>query len=86
MIAELLPKIMQTAQARSEYVGAFLPDEARLMLVPVRAEDPWEAFRQLRTVLRRRRRSNALIALYEAAAPLEHQAEVISIASRRRAG
>ncbi len=78
---------MQTAQARADYVGAFIEDERRLTLVAIDPADPWEAFKSLRRSLRRNdRAAEARIALFEADQPLEHTADVISIASRRRAG
>lgn len=76
---------MQSTAARSEYVGALITDERRLVLVPVSEDDPWEAFRQLRKTMRRERKA-AEIALYETSAPIEHSAEVIDLSSRRRAG
>jgi hypothetical protein len=78
---------MQTAQARNEYVGALLEEERRLMLVPLPEEKPWEAFRQLRKIMRRRKTSEAaIVGIFESAAPIEHQADVIPLESRRRAG
>jgi hypothetical protein len=87
MTSEMITRlIMQTSHATTEYVGALLPEESRLMLVPVQPDEPWEAFRQLRKAMRRTKTENALIGLYETDAPIEHQADVISLESRRRAG
>lgn len=87
MASEMFPRrIMNSSTARTEYVGALFADEARLMLVPVTPDEPWEAFRQLRKALRRTKKSEPVIALYESDAPIEHQADVISLESRRRAG
>ena len=87
MATEMFPRrIMNSSFARTEYVGALFRDEARLMLVPVTPEEPWEAFRQLRKAIRRTKKNDPVIGLYEADAPIEHQADVISLASRRRAG
>lgn len=78
---------MQTTGARADYVGAFIEDESRLTLVPIDPEDPWEAFKSLRRRLRREQRAaEAHVALFETDTPLEHSADVISLASRRRAG
>ena len=87
MASEMFPrvKMMQSLAARSEYVGALISEERRLVLVPVSADEPWEAFRQLRKAMRRERK-NAEIAMYEASATIEHSAEVIDLQSRRRAG
>ena len=88
MAREMIQRVnMNSAQARSEYVGALIPDESRLMLVSVDPAEPWEAFRQLRRLMRKERKAaEAQVALFEAPMPIEHQADVISLASRRRAG
>lgn len=90
MARELFPRdAMQNAQARTDYVGALLPEEQRLMLVEVSPDEPWEAFRQLRRVMRKQNakaRETAAVAMFSAEGPIQHQAEVISLESRRRAG
>lgn len=78
---------MNALSAPSEYVGALLPDEGRLVLMKVDEADPWESFRALRRTMRNRRATNAIsLGLFESADPLEHNADVISMDSRRRAG
>lgn len=79
---------MQSATAPSEYVGALLPQEGRLVVVPVNEEDPWESFRKLRRAMRKERSAEtAVMGLFEAETPLERKAaDVISLESRRRAG
>ena len=80
-------KRMQSATARSEYVGALLAEEGRLVVVPVNEEDPWESFRKLRRQMRKENAaSSALMGLFESETPLERTADVISLESRRRAG
>lgn len=76
---------MRDQTARSDYVGALIDGERRMVLVGVDPENPWEAFRRLRKQMRRERKP-ATVALYGADAPLEHQADVIDLSSRRRAG
>jgi hypothetical protein len=71
--------------ARSEYVGALFEDERRLVLVPVSEDEPWEAFRQMRRVMRRERK-DASIGLFASPNPIERTADVIDLSSRRRAG
>lgn len=78
---------MQSLQERPDYLGALIEEERRLVLVSVNPDEPWDAFRRLRRVMRRDpRRSEALIDIYETDTPLEHKADVIEISSRRRAG
>jgi len=88
MSRELFPQaMMQTLQERPDYVGALIEDERRLMLVSVDPQEPWEAFRRLRRALRKDpAREKAVIDIFEAAGPLEYTADVIPLASRRRAG
>ena len=76
---------MQTQPAQSEYVGALIEDERRVVLVSVDPDNPWEAFRRLRKQMRRERKP-ASMALYETGSPIEHTADVIDLSSRRRAG
>lgn len=79
--------IMKPSQARSEYVGALIPDECRLVLVSIDPEKPWDAIRALRRILRKEKKSReAMIGMFSSPTPIEHTAEVITLASRRRAG
>ncbi|HEX9711758.1 MAG TPA: hypothetical protein VGB52_04285 [Actinomycetota bacterium] len=78
---------MQTAQQRPDYVGALLEEERRLVLASVDPNEPWEAFRRLRRAMRKEPRGGrARIDIFNAPAPLEHTADIIPLASRRRAG
>ena len=88
MASELMKReTMNAATTPVEYVGALIEDEHRLMLVTVDPADPWDAFRKLRRTLRRTGKAEqAKVALFEASAPIEHKADVISLESRRRAG
>ena len=79
-------KTMNTAASRSEYVGALISDERRLVLVAMNPDEPWEAFRKLRRVMRREKANATATALFESPTPVERQADVISLESRRRAG
>lgn len=79
-------KTMNTAESRSEYVGALLADERRLVLVSVDPDQPWDAFRELRRAMRREHPSAISTAMFAAPTPIEHHADVISLESRRRAG
>ena len=86
-MASELKKRMQPATAHSEYVGALLEDEGRLVLVALDEQDPWESFRSLRRTMRKTRgAATATMGLFESETPLERTAEVISLESRRRAG
>ena len=78
-------KPMQTA-TRTDYVGAQLQDERRVMLVSIDPERPWDAFRRLRRAVRRERTRVAAFSLVDSDGPLGHQADVIPLASRREAG
>lgn len=86
MSRELKFRRMRTAQEQTGYVGALIEDERRLVLVPVDSEEPWEAFRTLRRVMRKEKASQVTLGMYESPAPIEHRADVIEIESRRRAG
>ncbi|MFA5891699.1 MAG: hypothetical protein WDA27_12230 [Actinomycetota bacterium] len=78
---------MKSSQKHSEYIGALIPDECRMMLVSMDPERPWEAFRQMRRLLRKEKKAaEALVGLFESPVPIDLQADVIPLASRRRAG
>lgn len=78
-------KPMETA-IRTDYVGAQLQDEHRVMLVSIDPERPWDAFRRLRRAVRRERKHVVTFSLVDSDGPLDHQADVIPLASRREAG
>lgn len=80
-------KDMTSTREHSDYIGALIPDECRMMLVSMDPEHPWEAFRQLRRLLRKEKSApEALVGLFESPVPIDQQAEVIPLSSRRRAG
>lgn len=76
---------MNTKTAPSEYVGALL-GERRLTLVAIDPTHPWEAFRRMRRIMRRQAEPSKQISLYESEYPVENEARVIVLDSRRRAG
>lgn len=77
---------MKTASVPSEYVGALLSDERSLTLVRIDPKDPWDAFRRLRRMIRRMPEPPSGLSFYESDTPIENEARVISLDSRRRAG
>jgi hypothetical protein len=77
---------MRTETVPSEYVGALLADERSLTLVRIDPKDPWEAFRRLRRMVRRLPEPPKDLSFYETDTPIENEARVISLDSRRRAG
>lgn len=88
MVRESLARVdMKTAEARSDYVGAFIEDDRKLTLVAIDPADPWEAFRSLRRQMKRvSGAEHATIAMFDSDVRLEHNATVVDLSSRRRAG
>lgn len=86
MLGESHGRAMRNSPAPSEYVGALLSDERSLTLVRIDPSDPWEAFRRLRRMVRRLPDPPSDLSLYESDMPIENQARVIMLDSRRRAG
>lgn len=83
---ELTPRAsMNNRTASSEYVGALL-GERRLTLVRIDPTHPWEAFRRMRRIMRRQDEPPTGLSLYESDHPVENEARVIALDSRRRAG
>lgn len=86
MTSEYRRKMMQQTLA-SDYIGAHFKDQNRVLLVSVDPDEPWEAFRQLRRRMRRERHGGAAsMSLFHSESPINHAADVIPLASRRRAG
>lgn len=83
--AESNPRAMRTQTEHSEYVGAFL-GERRLTLVRIDPSHPWDAFRRMRRMMRRSAEPPTQISLFESDGPVESEARVIALDSRRRAG
>lgn len=85
MASESLRRKAMQSYAVSDYVGALIEEEHRMVLVSVDPEHPWDAFRRLRREMRRTRKP-ATMSMVHADAPLGHAADVITLDSRRRAG
>lgn len=77
---------MGSAAAGAEYVGALIEDENRLVLVPVDPGSPWDAFKRLRSWMRRAHPADASLGLFEAPVRIEPIDNVIPLAARRRSG
>lgn len=76
---------MKTIHGQSEqpeYLGALIEGERRLVLVPVDPQEPWAAFRKMRSWMRQSQ-AHASVDLFSAPKPLEAEAKVIPL--RRRA-
>lgn len=75
----------QVASAASprEFVGALIEQERRLVLVPMDADDPWAAFKRLRSWMREADKE-ARVDFFEASAPIERLAKVIPFRRRAR--
>ena len=73
---------------RSEYLGAMLTAQQRLVLVPMDPKEPWEAFRRLRTWMKQSKETaeTPMVDVFESPLALENQAKVISLDSKRRTG
>jgi hypothetical protein len=67
----------------AKYLGAMIPGEQRLVLVPLDPQEPWAAFRRMRTWMKEARQ-NASVDLFEAPASLTPTAKVIPLDSRRK--
>lgn len=72
----------QTAQS-SDYLGALIEGEPRLVLVPLDPHEPWQAFRRLRSFMRHSPAA-ASVDVFEAPADLSATAKVIPLAARQR--
>lgn len=73
------------AEDSAKYVGAMIADEKRLVLVPVDPQEPWAAFKRLRSWMKESKAApNASIDLFETRASLNDEAKVISLESRRK--
>lgn len=88
MSAEMnLRGVMSThAEDSAKYVGAMIADEKRLVLVPLDPQEPWAAFKRLRTWMKdsKAAQTQASIDLFESSASLADTAKVIPIDSRRK--
>jgi hypothetical protein len=64
------------------YLGAMLDTERRLVLVPVDPEEPWVAFRRMRSWMKRRKvGSRSSVNMFKPP-PKEEGAEVIALRTR----
>ena len=78
-------RTMNTAHAQtvaSEYVGALLEGEDRVLMVAIDPDEPWEAFRAMRKQMRRRRGAKAAIGMFHSDSPLGHSADVIPLQAK----
>ena len=74
------------AEDSAKYLGAMIADEKRLVLVPMDPQEPWAAFKRLRTWMKdsKAEQTQASISLFETSASLTGTAKVIPIDSRRK--
>lgn len=68
---------------RSDYLGAIIEGEPRLVLVPLDPQEPWQAFRRLRSFMKHHK-APASVDVFEAPADLSATAKVIPLAARQR--
>lgn len=73
------------AEDSAKYVGAMIADEKRLVLVPLDPQEPWAAFKRLRSWMKESKATpSAGIDLFESQASLTDEAKVIPLDSRRK--
>ncbi|HEX9697698.1 MAG TPA: hypothetical protein VGB64_15455 [Actinomycetota bacterium] len=70
----------------AKYVGAMIADEKRLVLVPLDPQEPWAAFKRLRTWMKDSKATQmpSSINLFETTTSLTDEAKVIPLDSRRK--
>ncbi|MGH2829146.1 MAG: hypothetical protein ACRDJM_01550 [Actinomycetota bacterium] len=77
--------VRMPAEDSAKYLGAMIPEERRLVLVPMDPQEPWEAFKRLRTWMKESKRvDRPSVDVFEAPASLDHSAKVIPLAPRHR--
>lgn len=88
MAVEMNPRVTaMRAQAEdsAKYLGAMIAEERRLVLVPMDPQEPWAAFKRLRTWMKESKRTEETsVDVFEAPASLGHSAKVIPLAPRAR--
>lgn len=79
------PGMRDQAEERADYLGAMLPSEQRLVLVPMDPKEPWEAFRRLRSWMKTSTaQERPAVDVFEAPATLTNTAKVIPLTPRQR--
>jgi hypothetical protein len=74
-----------TDDERPGYLGAMLDAEHRLVLIPLDPEEPWTAFRRMRTWMKRSRKGPAWTSVGVFTAPPEVAAtNVVTLRPRAR--
>ncbi len=73
-----------TAEDSAKYLGAMIPGEKRLVLVPLDPQEPWAAFKRMRSWMKESKQAQSDINLFEAPASLTHTAKVIPLDARRK--
>ena len=77
------PVVRESIQASSNYLGAMLAEEQRLVLVPLDPSEPWAAFKRLRSWMKESKvTKDSKVDVFEAPASLEHTAKVIPLERR----
>lgn len=71
------------AEDTTRYLGAMIPGEKRLVLVPLEPGEPWAAFKRLRSWMKDSKKT-ASVDVYETPAGLEESATVIDLNARRK--
>lgn len=84
MGAEMNRKAMhEHVEDTAKYLGAVIPGEKRLVLVPLDPQEPWAAFKRMRTWMKDSKHP-ANVDLFEAPVALDYTANVIPLDSRRK--
>lgn len=68
---------------RPGYLGAMLDKEHRLVLVPLDPQEPWTAFRRMRSWMKRSRKGSADTSVDVFKAPPETATNVVALRQRR---
>lgn len=69
---------MHTVEESANYLGAMIPGEKRLVLVPVDPQEPWAAFKRMRSWMKESK-TEASVDLFQTRATLDHTAKVIPL-------
>lgn len=71
---------MTTADSSTKYLGAMMPGEQRLVLIPLDPQEPWAAFKRMRTWMKDTHSAeSASVDLFEAPTSLTPSAKVIPL-------
>jgi len=66
----------------SDYLGALLDEEHRLVLVPLDPDRPWAAFRRMRSWMKRSHKGNTQTSVGVFTAPPEADTNVVTLRPR----